>query len=240
MEEADVRAQNNGGRTPLQLAAEKGHAVVLKKLVKEGDINARDKKGLGAIHWASRMGHLHSVELLVNEDPALLMQSGASGRTALHEAATLGHLEVTKWLIERNPAILNMVNSEKETGLHCAVKQGNVEIVKLLLDKKIDVLLEDKNGQTAETVALTLTNSEILKCFDEVRDPLTLPGALERKIDQLALESFAIPLPIPPIKTFSGERFLQVPGPIRVAYRTNPFTPMSGRSVVGRTITFSL
>jgi hypothetical protein len=239
MDEADVMTQSENGETALHLAADQGHTHVLKVLVHESDITTTDNLGLGAIHLASRNGHVEVVDFLVQQDPSLVRQRGASGRTALHEAATLGHLEIVKRLLEHDADIVDMTSHEKETALHCAVKQDKVDVVKWLINRA-DVSLKDKNGQTAEGLALTLLRAEIIKCFAQARDPATAPGALERQVDQRAIVSLALPDPIPPIKTPSGDRFLPVPGPARVSYRTNSFTPMPGRSVVGRTFTFSV
>ena len=65
--EADIEAGDNGGKTALHWAAEKGHRDVVALLLSRmdlGQIAATDKWGMTALHWAAENGHGDVVALL--------------------------------------------------------------------------------------------------------------------------------------------------------------------------------
>jgi ankyrin repeat protein len=53
-----VESKDEDGRTPLSLAAEKGHESVIKQLIERGaDLESKDKYGLTPLSWAAENGH---------------------------------------------------------------------------------------------------------------------------------------------------------------------------------------
>ena len=89
-------------QTPLFSAASRGCDGMVAIVLDHGDpdLDARDRWGLTALHYASRHGHTRIVERLLDAD-ADAQAADQYGFTPLHEAAEKGRLDVAKVLVER-------------------------------------------------------------------------------------------------------------------------------------------
>jgi len=86
------------GRTPLHLAASRGHLDVARLLVESGaDVDARSEFGYTPLHVAAMEGYLDVARLLV-ESGADVDARDKKGRTPLDLARKGGHREVMKLL----------------------------------------------------------------------------------------------------------------------------------------------
>ena len=111
--------ESNYGKTPLYIAAGKGHFLLCKTIIE----SIQDK----------------ALEIL----PAALIKGKNPGYSdvcaALFEAARNGHVEVCKFIIDifddKNP---KETNGRKETALHVASRNGHLEVCKFIMDKLID------------------------------------------------------------------------------------------------------
>ncbi|KAH8263555.1 hypothetical protein KR044_010530 [Drosophila immigrans] len=132
--------------TPLQLAAEGGHADVVKALVRAGaSCTEENKAGFTAVHLAAQNGHGQVLDVLKSTN-SLRINSKKLGLTPLHVAAYYGQADTVRELLTSVPAT---VKSETPTGqslfgdlgtesgmtpLHLAAFSGNENVVRLLLN----------------------------------------------------------------------------------------------------------
>ena len=102
---AAIDARNSAGRTPLALAAYKGHEEVVRLLLSRGAaVDSRDDKGRTALHWAAQYGQAAIMKLLLASGAADDATSDA-GWMPLHVAARMKKLDAVRLLLERGALI---------------------------------------------------------------------------------------------------------------------------------------
>ncbi|XP_011692189.1 PREDICTED: serine/threonine-protein phosphatase 6 regulatory ankyrin repeat subunit B [Wasmannia auropunctata] len=132
--------------TPLQLAAEGGHAEVVKALVRAGASCADENRaGFTAVHLAAQHGYCHVLEVM-RSSQSFRISSKKLGVTALHVAAYFGQADMVRELLTHIPGT---VKSDPPTGgslvrglgaesgmtpLHLAACSGNEKVVQFLLN----------------------------------------------------------------------------------------------------------
>lgn len=148
----DINALNGlGSCTALHLAAEEGHTVVVKALIKAGaDTDARDRLQKTALHDAARNGHLEVVETLIKagSDPSV---KSTDGSTPMHYAAMKGHYEVSRALLEAG-ADPSVRNEENHTPLYLAECSNHENVVKLLLGALAVKYAKPKSSRTCNVL----------------------------------------------------------------------------------------
>ncbi|XP_035775007.1 serine/threonine-protein phosphatase 6 regulatory ankyrin repeat subunit B-like isoform X2 [Anopheles albimanus] len=132
--------------TPLQLAAEGGHADVVKVLVRAGaSCTDENKSGFTAVHLAAKNGHGQVLEVMRSTN-SLRVSSKKLGLTPLHVAAYYGQADTVRELLINVPATVKsdspsgtslvpeLGNESGLTPLHLAAYSGNENVVRLLLN----------------------------------------------------------------------------------------------------------
>lgn len=132
--------------TPLQIAAEGGHAEVVKALVRAGaNITDENKAGFTAVHLAAQNGHGQVLEVLRSSN-TLRVTSKKLGVTPLHVAAYFGQADTVRELLTHVPGtvksdspsgmslVQTLGNESGMTPLHLASFSGNENVVRLLLN----------------------------------------------------------------------------------------------------------
>jgi uncharacterized protein len=95
----NVNEPDNGGDTPLMLAAARGHAKIVAVLLRNGaDVNARNDEGKTALHQAGYGGHIATVEMLLAAGPCVNARDNC-GNTPLICAAFGGYIDVAMALL---------------------------------------------------------------------------------------------------------------------------------------------
>ncbi|KAI5734628.1 hypothetical protein M8J77_008902 [Diaphorina citri] len=110
-------------------------------------LNEKDKTGCSPLHYASREGHIISLENLINLGACINLKNN-SNESPLHLAARYGRYNTVKKLLssERGSFIINESDGEGLTPLHIASKEGHLRVVQLLLNRG-SLLHRDHNGR---------------------------------------------------------------------------------------------
>ncbi|CAL4960661.1 unnamed protein product [Urochloa decumbens] len=133
---ADTAAADARGRTPMDVAREKGYQEVV-------DVLERWE----LVMTAARRGDLPSLETLLSK------RAGVRGRdqyglTALHLAAIKGHCDAVALLAGSGCMDIECEDVEGHRPLHLAVEGGHADAVELLLDMGADVNARTRRGAT--------------------------------------------------------------------------------------------
>lgn len=120
------------GYSPLCHATLIGHeAIVLAVLQRRPDVNAVDRHGNVALHYAV-MGRSVALVLLLLRHGASPNTKSAGGSTPLHCAARRGQTDIVSALLDHG-ALVNVRDRDAFTPLALAITRGHLEVVHLLL-----------------------------------------------------------------------------------------------------------
>ncbi|KFV16704.1 Ankyrin repeat domain-containing protein 6 [Tauraco erythrolophus] len=177
------------GRTPLHLAAHKGHLHVVQVLLKAGcDLDIQDDGDQTALHRAAVVGNTDVIATLIQEGCALdrqdkvtgksesakvLVKAGANvlaknkaGNTPLHLACQNSHSQSTRVLL-LGGSRADLKNNAGDTCLHVAARYNHLPIVRVLLSAFCSVHEKNQAGDTALHVAAALNHRKVVKLLLE-------------------------------------------------------------------------
>ena len=130
----------------LIVAAYFGHTTLVRKLASDNEFHASWPAGLT---WASRMGHLEIVKILI-ELGTPCMGAMVDGGSAFTWATAGGFLEIVDTLLGYDKGLINIGDDHGYSPLTLAVSGGNLEMVKKILgSSNVDVNLRSKDGTTS-------------------------------------------------------------------------------------------
>ena len=154
------------GTPVVTLAAEAGHASIVTLLVRARcTVRSRTRTNGTALHYASRLGHDHCVDALLETDVPLNWQD-SSGDTALIAAAKNCHcaLGAVRRLVDAK-CDLNVQNNIGRCALHYTSHKGLG--TQLLLDAGADPNIIDADGNTPLILAAAEGFDAVVKCLVE-------------------------------------------------------------------------
>ncbi|XP_011365658.1 ankyrin repeat domain-containing protein 6 isoform X3 [Pteropus vampyrus] len=150
------------GRTPLHLAANKGHLSVVQILLKAGcDLDVQDDGDQTALHRATVVGNTEVIAALIQEGCALDRQD-KDGNTALHEASWHGFSQSVKLLVKAGANVLAK-NKAGNTALHLACQNSHSQSTRVLLLGGSRADLKNNAGDTCLHVAARYNHLSIIK-----------------------------------------------------------------------------
>ena len=164
-----VYFENENGAFPLLMAAQNGHAEVVKELINADgiEVNKENKtNGTFPLLMAALNGHAEVVKELINADGIEVNKVDSIDRTfPLLMAAQNGHAEVVKELINADGIEVNKAHENGAFPLLMAAQNGHAEVVKELINA--DGIEVNKENKTSGTFPLLMAaqngHAEVVK-----------------------------------------------------------------------------
>ncbi|XP_054255789.1 ankyrin repeat domain-containing protein 16 [Indicator indicator] len=133
---ASVDCLKKADWTPLMMACTRPNLEVIKALVEHGaNPLLKNKDGWNCFHIASREGHTHVLQYLLDVSPSSWDTESTIKRTPLHTAAMHGCLDAVELLLERCQYKPDSRDRCGVTPFMDAIQNGHVDIARLLLEK---------------------------------------------------------------------------------------------------------
>jgi ankyrin repeat protein len=138
----------------LVIAAHCGHHPIVRYLLNEGaEVNDRDGYGSLALRWASTLGRVATLQLLL-EAGADAVSPGRIGETPLIQAARAGHVGVARALLAHGCGDVDTRDERVGSSALCwACLRGQTDVARLLLEAGADTRLETREGWRAMDLA---------------------------------------------------------------------------------------
>ncbi|KAK4857200.1 hypothetical protein QYF36_025598 [Acer negundo] len=160
---------NTARETPLYIAAERGYAEILKKIlsncISPADHGPYDRT---ALHVAVIRNDEEMVTLLLAEERIHKSKQDQQGWTPLHFAAHLGYIEILKKLLITDKSAAYKADNEGKTALHVAAGLGRVNVMQELMSTCPSCCeLVDKRRWNVLHFALESTNRKAVKLILE-------------------------------------------------------------------------
>eukprot|EP00928_Gymnodinium_smaydae_P051457 TRINITY_DN35002_c0_g1_i1.p1 TRINITY_DN35002_c0_g1~~TRINITY_DN35002_c0_g1_i1.p1 ORF type:complete len:317 (+),score=34.12 TRINITY_DN35002_c0_g1_i1:2-952(+) len=186
---------DNGGRTPLWMAAAMGHYSVVSALcTAKADLDkAEEENGCTPLYIASQQGH-KAVVVRLSEAGADKEKFGPAASSPLYIAAQNNRWDVVQYLCEVRASI-NHVTEYGCTPLYVAAQHGHCEVIKKLSSEGAEKDIANNNGTTPLFVATVQGHIEVVRLLCELgadrhkpnNDGITPEKAAENKgFDDLA------------------------------------------------------
>ncbi|KAL4577957.1 hypothetical protein LXL04_014072 [Taraxacum kok-saghyz] len=161
---ADPNTKDYDGRSPLHLAASKGHEdMTIFLLQQDVKVNISDNYGNTPLFEAIKRGHDKIASLLVNHGASLKIDDSGS---FLCLTVAKGDIDLIRRML-LNGIDPNSKDYDFRTPLHVATSQGSYIIAKLLVDAGANVLLKDRWGNTPLDEARLIGNEVLMKLLKE-------------------------------------------------------------------------
>ncbi|CAH0716261.1 unnamed protein product, partial [Brenthis ino] len=158
----------NGGRLEDFAATCKGRCE--RSLVKL--LNEKDNTGCSPLHYASREGHIRSLQNLIHLGASINLKNN-NNESPLHFAARYGRYHTACQLLDSDKGtfIINESDGEGLTPLHIASREGHTRVVQLLLNRGA-LLHRDHNGRNPLHLAAMSGYTQTIELLHSVHSHL--------------------------------------------------------------------
>ncbi|EHK41615.1 putative ankyrin repeat protein [Trichoderma atroviride IMI 206040] len=148
---ADIStAEDYEGKTPLHMAASRGHVALSRLLLENGaDVDAIDLEDYTPLARAAQYGDIEVVRLLLEHEADITLGEPPLF-CAIDPSMGYGDVEIVQLLLE-NGADVSATHQRWGTTLDAAMHQDSELIIDLLLEYGAVVGPQNKDGETAET-----------------------------------------------------------------------------------------
>eukprot|EP00439_Symbiodinium_sp_Y106_P066704 s499_g10.t3 len=168
---------DDAGRSPLLIAAGRGDAAVVERLLEHPSCLEQletAKGGLTPLHAAAAAGSRDVLAVLLDRSASLQLSDGM-GTSALGHAAASGQVELMHWLVE-NGLEPDARNDSERTALHLAAASGQVSACEALLQAAKDpqelLQAQDWEGATAAHMAVRGGHASVCRLLGAQRADL--------------------------------------------------------------------
>jgi uncharacterized protein len=129
-------------------AVMQGNKQTIRSLLqKKADVNAPQKDGTTALHWAVRLDDLETADLLIRAG-ANVSAATRAGATPLQLAAINGNAAMIEKLLQGGADPNATLTQYGDTALMMAARTGKTDAIKVLLDHKAQVNAKETWGDT--------------------------------------------------------------------------------------------
>ena len=155
----DLNAKTQCGNTALCYACFKGHADVVKILMKNASYLSIDD-GWKGFYWACQEGHSDVVKILIENAATLSINFNSrnnDGMTAYHKACERGFSDVVEIIMENAATLnidLNRTDNDGSTGFHLACLSDHSNVVKAVINSEISNHIKEKQQLTPSSIIL--------------------------------------------------------------------------------------
>ncbi len=133
---------------------------VAEVIKKGGNVNDFITLNDKPLHYASRIGEVNIVKMLIDAGADVNAQTQTDKITPLHDAARNGNLTVVIILCNAGGKV-NLQDENGETPLHMAAQYGHKAIAEECVRREADCSLRNKKGQTAYDLAKNAGHTDI-------------------------------------------------------------------------------
>lgn len=179
---ADVALANDYGASPMSLAAEIGHAEIIRLLLEAGaDAGSPNPEGQTALMSVARTGNVEAASMLLDRGASVDARENWGGQTALMWASARRHPEMMALLIERGADVdarsthrdyqrhvtaegrPKSLDSGGFTPLLYAARENCMECVDVLLTNGANINLPDPDGVSPLHLAIMNANWDLAR-----------------------------------------------------------------------------
>ncbi|XP_067660904.1 ankyrin repeat domain-containing protein 50-like [Haliotis asinina] len=160
----NINSRGWKGRTPVMVAAERGHKEVVELLVNHGvNLSLCKRSGSNILHLACCVGHFDVVKYVLSLNSVDINSRGWKGRTPVMVGAKHGHKEVVKLLVNHGANVL-LSDKRGDNILHLVCFAGHSDVVKYILSlNSVDIDSRGWKGRTPVMIAAEQGHKEVVE-----------------------------------------------------------------------------